>query len=731
MNEELNEELLYEQKSVDEIYRLFDFNQKIAKERLDKIYATRSSSVFSAVYERDAFATYFENLLSIYKHAENRLVFGKLVYESKINPAEYYIGRIGLVDNDASVKLVDWRSPSGEDFYQATREENLKISLRRHILLKGRNVDGIEDEVLDSNIMDKQLQVSGEGALFMEMSRSRGKYMRDIIATIQKEQDVIIRSPLSGALIIQGGPGTGKTAVALHRIAYLLYAYKDVLVNSGILIIGPSNAFLNYIDKVLPSLGEIGTTSCTIDKLSAFKTTRIATNKENAIKGSINMTKFLKKAVEGYINYAEYGIKVRLGEDTYIISHADINEHIKIAKNTGRKYARSRKLFVKSLLEHVVNTQVSGNASLDEKRKYVMRELRGSDIVRLGLNLAWMPLTPEYLLRKLLTSRIRLENASCGILSKDEIDYMLSLSSEKFEFSNADLPLLDEVSYLIGLDDERFKKYEKQYNSELKDAQRFTKRLLKNGGILQDTKGFVDKNELAMRNFIPEVVNDLEELDTFDRRKFKHIVVDEAQELSPMQWRMIARRSLNNSYTIVGDIFQTSSSTGIGSKEKNTSAWNKLSKYISCAVNTKELTINYRNTKEISELAETIAIESGLKFPNNAETTIKAPRSIANSVRFKQVADIYEEIQAEVINEIIDKNTAVITPENMFETVKVIVQNNCYTPRQVKGLEFDKVILVEPSAILQVSPSDLYVALTRATTQLTIVHTTADAFFTN
>jgi DNA helicase IV len=738
MREKLNEELLREQKSVDEIYELFDLTQEVAKRRLDEIYATHCSSVFSAVYERDAFATYFENLLSVYQHAENRLVFGKLVYEPKATPAQRYIGRIGLVDNDAAVKLVDWRSPSGSDFYQATREENRAVSLRRHILLKGREVGGFEDEVLSESALNEQLQVNGEGALFLEMSRSRGKYMRDIIATIQKEQDVIIRSPLSGTLVIQGGPGTGKTAVALHRVAYLLYTHKEALENSGVLIIGPSNVFLNYIDKVLPSLGETGTTSCTINQLSAFCASRTATQRELLIKGKISMTKLLKNAVEDYISCASCGIKVHLGEDKYAISRDEINEHIQTARTLKKKYTSGRKLFVKSLLEHIVKSQVSVqllnsgdvNADVEGNRKFVMRELLESDIVRLALNLAWMPLTPEYFLRKLFTSRSRLERASEGILDAPDIEYLLSLQSQEFEFSDADLPLLDEAAWLIGSDDAHTKKRRKQQNQELKDAKRFAKGLLKSGGILQDVRDFVDESALVLRNFVPEIADDQDDGTPFGKRKkFKHIVVDEAQELSPMQWRMVARRSTNGSYTIVGDIFQTSSMHGVANKKKTVAQWKKLSQYISGAVKIEELTVNYRNTTEIAKLAETVAVKSGLKLADKLDSHVRAPRSVPNSVDSKQVTSILEEMRNLTRNNSVDEKTAVILPDELFESVSAATSAQCYTPQQVKGLEFDRVVLLEPLKILQVCAPDLYVALTRATTHLTIIYTTTDPFF--
>ena len=258
-----------EQQAVDRAYGRLDDLRAEMWQRLDTVRAAGSHGSPTQRSERDSFATMYENRLTQLRSVEDRLVFGRL--DAK-NGDRHYIGRIGLSSPDHEPILTDWRDEAARPFYEATPSNHGDIVMRRHITLSFREVVGVEDEVLDVH-SDQVGQASsagtltGEGALLASLSSRRTGKMTDIVATIQAEQDRIIRSDMNRAVVVQGGPGTGKTAVALHRAAYLLYTHRRTLERSGVLVVGPSSAFLHYIDQVLPSLGETGVVSRTISDL--------------------------------------------------------------------------------------------------------------------------------------------------------------------------------------------------------------------------------------------------------------------------------------------------------------------------------------------------------------------------------------------------------------------------------------------------------------------------------
>ena len=258
-----------EQQAVDRAYGRLDDLRAEMWQRLDTVRAAGSHGSPTQRSERDSFATMYENRLTQLRSVEDRLVFGRL--DAK-NGDRHYIGRIGLSSPDHEPILTDWRAEAARPFYEATPSNHGDIVMRRHITLSFREVVGVEDEVLDVH-SDQVGQASsagtltGEGALLASLSSRRTGKMTDIVATIQAEQDRIIRSDMNRAVVVQGGPGTGKTAVALHRAAYLLYTHRRTLERSGVLVIGPSSTFLHYIDQVLPSLGETGVVSRTIADL--------------------------------------------------------------------------------------------------------------------------------------------------------------------------------------------------------------------------------------------------------------------------------------------------------------------------------------------------------------------------------------------------------------------------------------------------------------------------------
>jgi DNA helicase IV len=252
-------ELAAEQAYVDELYTRLDEARTRAADALDDVRRAPTAGTPGSRSERDAFAELHSERLSALRAVEDRLCFGRLDLH---DGDRRYVGRIGLHDDEGAQLLVDWRAPAAEAFYRATAAQPGDVVRRRHLSTRGRYVVGVEDDVLDLEAFEQSgadaQAVTGDGALMLALDAHRTGRMRDIVATIQAEQDRIIRSPLQGVLVVEGGPGTGKTAVALHRAAFLLYAHRERIAKSGVLLVGPSPVFLRYVEQVLPSLGETG-----------------------------------------------------------------------------------------------------------------------------------------------------------------------------------------------------------------------------------------------------------------------------------------------------------------------------------------------------------------------------------------------------------------------------------------------------------------------------------------
>ncbi|HEX7353838.1 MAG TPA: hypothetical protein VF288_03280, partial [Mycobacteriales bacterium] len=291
----LASELAAEQAVVDRLYARLDVLRAETADQLDRVRRTPTTRTPQAVSERDAFDQLYSQRLDQLRAVEERLAFGRLDLADGV---VRHIGRIGLSDGAQSQILVDWRAPAAEPFYQATPADTRGVVRRRHLSTRGRTVTGVEDEVLDLDAVHEGQVVAGEGALLVALNASRTGRMRDIVATIQAEQDRVVRAPLDGVLVVQGGPGTGKTAVALHRAAYLLYTYRSRIARSGVLLIGPNRSFLRYIEQVLPSLGETGVVMRTPATLfPGVEATGREPSATAQVKGSARMAQAMAEAV--------------------------------------------------------------------------------------------------------------------------------------------------------------------------------------------------------------------------------------------------------------------------------------------------------------------------------------------------------------------------------------------------------------------------------------------------
>ena len=732
-------ELEHERHYVAGLYQRLDELREEKRDQLAQVRRSHSAGSHQNRSERDAFATMYEDRLAQLNAVDDRLVFGRLDLD---DGEERYIGRIGLSTEDLQRLMVDWRAPEAGTFYQATAFERQGVRRRRHLILKGRNVQAIEDDVLDYSMLEEEAALQGEGALLAALNSKRTGQMSDIVGTIQAEQDRIIRAPLAGTLVVQGGPGTGKTAVALHRAAYLLYTHRERLKSAGVLLVGPSNAFIRYIERVLPSLGETGVVMSSLGQLMPGIT---AVQEENAhvaeIKGRIEMAEVMANAVANRQRLVLEPRRLNVEGTILMLTPKMVQRARDKARAGGKPHNEARVTFVKILLRELTEQltdqlEESAGAGNSTDRAYLAEDVRSSRDVRVALNLCWMPMTPEKLLSELFSKPGQLEAAAPG-LSPEEIS--LLRRSPDAPWTESDIPLLDEAAELLGELDASagrdFALREEQRKRDLANAERAIENT---EGFLEDSgaHGILSAEDLADHNTVGE-----ERLTAADRAAvdrtwaFGHVVVDEAQELSAMQWRLLMRRCPLKSFTVVGDIAQTSSAAGATSWQQ------ALTPFVGDRWTLEELTVNYRTPAQIAEAAVRMANAAGL--------VVSAPKAVREGRWAPFVDSVPEggliprlmEILPEDLNALEGGLLAIIAEEHHLGAVRREVgavygrrlgtgaggleQDIVVTsPREAKGLEFDGVIILEPEELLTAAAGkvgDLYVAMTRPTQRLRLI----------
>ena len=743
-----------EQQAVDRAYGRLDDLRAEMWQRLDTVRAAGSHGSPTQRSERDSFATMYENRLTQLRSVEDRLVFGRL--DAK-NGDRHYIGRIGLSSPDHEPILTDWRAEAARPFYEATPSNHGDIVMRRHITLSFREVVGVEDEVLDVH-SDQVGQASsagtltGEGALLASLSSRRTGKMTDIVATIQGEQDRIIRADLNQAVVVQGGPGTGKTAVALHRAAYLLYTHRRALQRSGVLVVGPSSTFLHYIDQVLPSLGETGVVSRTIaDLIPGIIATAHDDPYAAKLKGERRMAKAIANAVAARERVPSHLPVIRINGFNVPMVRADIEQAIADAKRTRQPHNKARETFVRDMLSAMRNRYVERLDYEPEQAELndVMQQLRMNDDLRKTLNLAWLPMTGEWLVDQLFAKPQQLRRFAPWLEERD-IETLTRPKGSPFTVS--DVPLLDEAMELLGPDPKAVAR-QKALDAKRAEEEQFAKDTLAQAGI---GSGIVTSQMLV------DNINGMDAELTAQRAAadrewtYGHIVVDEAQELTAMDWRMLIRRCPSRSFTIVGDVAQTSALGG-------TRSWRRMMDPLFGERNWQlnELTINYRNPKEVSQLASDFASSEGLYI-----STVNAVRGVPDSVKRltlrddSLIGDAVAQQTVELVRAYVSSDgtgrVAIIAPDDMLKPLRARVyaqlqdeldpkefdrldaqsswdeQVTVCSTQTVKGLEYDAVMVVQPGRIEENAPSrivaasDLYVAMTRPTQRLLILRTKDD-----
>jgi DNA helicase IV len=732
-------ELDRERTVVSGLYERLDTLRAETEERLTRVRRESVGSNHQARSERDAFARLYEDQLLQLRDVDARLVFGRLLLEEAVDGTDHrYIGRVGLRDDDQVSLLVDWRAQQASAFYQATASERMGVRARRHLTMNGRQVVRIDDEVFDEALLDGATageQVQGEGALLAALSAQRTGRMHDIVATIQAEQDRIIRSDLRGALVVQGGPGTGKTAVALHRAAFLLYANRQRLSASGVLVVGPSSAFLRYIEAVLPSLGETGVVMQTLGELfPGVEATAEDAPEAARLKGAATMARLLSRAVRSRQKAPDEAQTIVVDNERLVVQPELVQRAIAKAQRTGKPHNVARITFVKQALSELTDQLAAqlraGGSTIDEADLRVLREdLRTSYDVRVLLNTAWLPLTPQKLLQDLYARPAWLAELTPR-WTPAQREALLRDRSEPFTVS--DVPLLDEAAELLGdfpgRADPSSRERERQRKRDLENA----RAAIRNMGV----EGLVSAEQLA-DGFAEQVDRGTTaERAAADRSwTYGHVVVDEAQELSPMQWRVLVRRCPMKSFTIVGDIAQVASAAGATSWE------DALQPSFKDAWRLEELTVNYRTPAQITREAERIAEEAGLPItPTRAVREgdwpirrVQAgaaglPAAVAEAVAHDRGIDT--EGTLAVIATAADVDAVAAAVRERFGddaargTAGLTRPISVLTGYEAKGLEFDAVVLADPEALAADSvrgAASLYVAMTRPTQRLTLV----------
>ena len=729
-----------EQRHLDVLYRRLDELRAYAKSRLGTVLLETGGTP-QARSERESFSALYTEDLAKYDSSENGLCFGRIDVDE--DDAPRYIGRLGILDedNDFESLLYDWRAPLARPFYLATPAAPEGVRRRRHLRTRGRTVTGVADEFLeldaarDAGVEIGSDGVAGESALLSALNAARTGHMTDIVETIQREQDDIIRSTHRSVLVVQGGPGTGKTAVALHRAAYLLYTYRQQLDKSGVLVIGPNSTFLDYIGQVLPSLGETGVLLATVGTLfPGVDASRSETAREAELKGDLAVVDVLVAAVRDRQEVPREPVVVQFDGYPLRIDRKTVTRARGRARSSRRPHNLARPIFVSTMIDLLadqfaaqVGGDVLGGANLLSRDDLAdtRDEMRADPDIQRELARLWPDLTAQQVLADLLASPERLRTATP---TWSDTDRQAVARADDGRFAPSDAPLLDELAELLGIDDAAERERERRrWRAEIEDAQGALDILT--GSAPQDLEDeldpeilmaydLVDADRLAQRHENTRRLTAAERAAGDRTWTYGHVIVDEAQELSPMAWRMVMRRIPNRWMTLVGDVAQTGAPAG-------TTNWQDvLGPYVARRWKLTELTVNYRTPAAIMELAHRVLAEL-----DPAATPPRSVREGTDAPRADHVPadDLSAAVGRHVATHPRPGTSAVLAPAALVEPLRVWASADVTvsTVREAKGLEFDSVVLVEPAGILADSArglNDLYVALTRATQRVDIVH---------
>lgn len=790
-------EVAAEQAYLDFLLDKVDSSRARLEEKLKAVRLEADIDDPQGLMMRDREARDISQRLDELSAADMGLMFGRIdvADEDPENPVpghpeldRRYIGRIGIHDSDADMRtlLMDWRAPMARPFYLATTLHSDGVHTRRHITTRGRKVPAVADEILSTPAdgEDRELRgvdtggVATEKALLQAVNRARSEHMRDIVETIAAEQDRIIRSDYRGVTVVQGAPGTGKTAVALHRAAYLLYTWREQLRHTGVLIIGPNSRFLEYISQVQPSLGETGVVLATPGTLlPGVKTVPERSLLAREIKGSIEMVAILREAVKSWqtvpdspVELAHDGVELELTPQMVRAARTK-------ARRSRRPHNKARAVFaehlthaISDLLAEKIGSDPLGGTNLLSAgdRAQLHDDLAADPRLEEVIESLWPTLTPDKVLAELY-ARPEVAAFDYDDATLNGLRRPASGEGDESVWTDADAPLLDELADLLGIidDEEREAAEREEWLEKISEAQEALDILT--GSASQDLDdGFapeilmaydvLDAEMLAQRQQVRDIRSTAQRAAADQRWAFGHVIVDEAQELSAMAWRMVFRRSPNKWMTIVGDPAQTSNPSGVDTWEST------LEPFVADRWQLHELTVNYRTPRDIAQLANALLPEIA---PD--QTVATALRDSGTGIRYFRLGELANAISGArsaagegLVGVIFSKDDATVSayvnvvlqqlgqggagievsmvnaesthaagaaactaggPERTaVESVHNIVAVDI---TEAKGLEFDEVVLVESVSIATASPqglNDVYVAITRATQGLSVVH---------
>lgn len=703
--------------------------------------------------QRDSSVRMYAEQVEQFSAVENGLCFGRLDSDDGVR---HHIGRIGIFDasGDYDPLLMDWRAPAARPFYLATATNPQGVRRRRHLRTRQRKVTGLHDEVLDLTTASPTAheELTGESSLLAALNAGRTGRMRDIVETIQAEQDRVIRSGLGGVLVVQGGPGTGKTAVALHRAAYLLYTHRRELSTRGVLLVGPNATFLRYISHVLPALAETGVLLGTQGDLFPGVSARRAEPAETAaIKGRLMMNDVLAAAVGDRQWVPDEPLEIEVERELLRLDPQTCRDARDRARRSGKPHNLARAIFDIEII-HALADQVAerigadplGGENLLEEPDVaeIRRELREEPQVRAALDRLWPVLTPQRLLADLYASTGRLATAAGQLTGAERA----LLHRTPGGWAPADVPLLDEAAELLGEDEraaaarrERIHHQQREYAEGVLEIARGSRSIdvedEADGGEILGVTDLLDADRLVERQSEEERLTTAQRAAADRTWAFGHVIVDEAQELSPMAWRLLMRRCPSRSMTIVGDVAQTGALAG-------TPSWHEaLEPYVAQRWRLEELTVSYRTPAEIMAVAAEVlaGIDPALRPPRSVrESGVPpwdrrvapgrlGPELVAAAVREAagigngRLGVIVPDARVAELGAVLTAELPEAAPGEHPELESRVV---VLTVPQAKGLEFDSVLVVDPERIVAESPrgrSDLYVALTRATQRLGVL----------
>ena len=707
--QDYDEELRSEQHYVDGLYTRLDAERARVKGKYsDALGAPVDRMDGGTLVARDVEVRALAKQAARLEVADSGLCFGRL---DSVTGERSYIGRIGILDEEKEPVLLDWRAPAARAFYVATAATPEDMALRRQFHTRGRRIVDFTDEVLGRPTGDER----GDAALLAAINAPRGEGMRDIVATIQAEQDEIIRSDHAGVMVIEGGPGTGKTVVALHRVAYLLYTQRKRMERHGVLVIGPNPAFLDHIGRVLPSLGESDVVFMTVgDLVPGLRTTAEEPDEVARIKGSLTMLDVLAAAVADRQRLPKDPLPIELADVTVRIDAETAEWAREEARTSGKPHNEARHVFTEIITYVLTERAIArigkgwltrdDRAAWEQLRTTLIDELADNAAFTTALDALWPILTPQGLLAELYSSPERLRAARA-----EEVLYRVDGNA----WTISDVPLLDELVDLLGRDKVADAVAERERKAEIAFATGVLDNMIGREDLMDDEDHLLAQDMLYAEDladrFIERDTRELVERAAADRDwTYGHVVVDEAQELSEMDWRVLMRRCPNRSFTVVGDLAQRRSAAGA-------TAWDTmLEPYVPGRWVYRSLSVNYRTPAEIMAVAAALLAEFApdIRPPDSVRACGVLPWA-------RQVTN--DELPSAIIEFVDDEaqregTSIVIGPPDVPGAVP---------PSATKGLEFDAVLVVDPDRILAAGPrgaAELYVALTRATQRLGVLH---------